>query len=74
MAAQSNSGSIHEVNKSIRGANVSDLIKQSQLMMMSGEISTKNPDEYDPNVGASITFTFNEGLIVNIKQNGDIEQ
>lgn len=43
-------------------------------MMMSGEISTRNPDEYDQNIGASITFTFNEGLIVNIKQNGDIEQ
>lgn len=30
--------------------------------------------EYNPNQGASITFTFNEGLVVNIKQNGDIEQ
>ena len=33
-----------------------------------------NPEDYNPNVGSSITFTFNEGLIVNIKPNGDIEQ
>lgn len=30
--------------------------------------------DYDSNQGASITFTFNEGLVVSIKQNGDIEQ
>jgi hypothetical protein len=29
--------------------------------------------DYDPLRGASITFTFNEGLVVNIRQNGDIE-
>jgi hypothetical protein len=33
-----------------------------------------NSDDYNPNVGSSITYTFNEGLIVNIKPNGDIEQ
>jgi hypothetical protein len=37
-------------------------------------IATPNSDEYEPNRGASMTFTFNEGLVVSIKPNGDIEQ
>jgi hypothetical protein len=37
-------------------------------------ITSHNPDEYEPNRGASLTFTFNEGLVVSIKPNGDIEQ
>lgn len=31
-------------------------------------------DDYNPNKGASVTLTFNEGLVVSVKQNGDIEQ
>ena len=44
--------------------------------MQSGDLYSqkKSPEDYDPNVGASITFTFTEGLVVSIKQNGDIEQ
>jgi hypothetical protein len=34
----------------------------------------KQPDSYDANKGASLTFTFNEGLVINVKPNGDIEQ
>jgi hypothetical protein len=72
---QSHSGSINDVQKS-SVKNISEVIKQTSLIMQSGDLypQSKNPEDYDPNVGASITFTFNEGLIVNIKQNGDIEQ
>ena len=37
-------------------------------------VAIEELDDYEPTKGASLTFTFNEGLTIQILPNGDVQQ